>query len=144
MKRQQSAANFGSHRESLIDSQRSFGKQKQSNLTGIAVSKSYQMLCGGCFRQFTKVMVVEMSDTAEDRQVTLFDLQLYFNSTLSKLTLIDLCAKTTSTSVPIVDSKVRLSWTRICLSATFSKSTTPDFRRMSSQVANRPATKMQN
>ena len=58
------------------------GKTQNSN--GVTISKSYTMLCGYCGKRFTKVMIVELTDTTEDRALTVFDVQLYFNSVLSK------------------------------------------------------------
>jgi hypothetical protein len=61
---------------------------------GVTVSKSYQMLCGSCSKRFTskfarllicvEVMIVDMSESPEDKNLSLYDIQGYFNSVLSK------------------------------------------------------------
>jgi len=50
---------------------------------GVTVSKSYQMLCGSCSKRFTKVMIVDMSESPEDKNLSLYDIQGYFNSVLN-------------------------------------------------------------
>lgn len=47
---------------------------------GIVVSKCYNMLCGSCGKRFTKIMLLELTGSAEDSAYNVFDIQSFFNS----------------------------------------------------------------
>lgn len=38
------------------------------------------MLCGSCGKRFSKIMLLELTGSMEDREQSVFDIQSYFNS----------------------------------------------------------------